>query len=150
MGAGADVAIESADITLMRDHPEAVAGALLLSRQTIRTVKQNLFWAFFYNVLLIPVAAGALYPLFQALGGVPGGLAFFFGELGFLNPALAALAMACSSGNGSNQLPAPAPHPGVTPGTPKPQLRQAADCARRRRKRIIPMASITADDGGRL
>ena len=97
MGAGADVAIESADITLMRDDPAAAAGALRLSRQTIRTVKQNLFWAFFYNVLLIPVAAGALYPLFQALGGVPGGLEFFFGELGFLNPALAALAMAGSS-----------------------------------------------------
>ena len=97
MGAGADVAIESADITLMRGDPAAAAGALRLSRQTIRTVKQNLFWAFFYNVLLIPVAAGALYPLFQALGGVPGGLEFFFGELGFLNPALAALAMACSS-----------------------------------------------------
>ena len=97
MGAGADVAIESADITLMRDDPAAAAGALQLSRQTLRTVKQNLFWAFFYNVLLIPVAAGALYPLFQALGGVPGGLEFFFGELGFLNPALAALAMAGSS-----------------------------------------------------
>ena len=97
MGAGADVAIESADITLMRGDPAAAAGALRLSRQTIRTVKQNLFWAFFYNVLLIPVAAGALYPLFQAWGGVPGGLEFFFGELGFLNPALAALAMACSS-----------------------------------------------------
>ena len=97
MGAGADVAIESADITLMRGDPMAAAGALRLSRQTIRTVKQNLFWAFFYNVLLIPVAAGALYPLFQMLGGVPGGLEFFFGELGFLNPALAALAMACSS-----------------------------------------------------
>ena len=97
MGAGADVAIESADITLMRGDPAAAAGALRLSRQTLRTVKQNLFWAFFYNVLLIPVAAGALYPLFQAWGGVPGGLEFFFGELGFLNPALAALAMACSS-----------------------------------------------------
>ena len=63
----------------------------------MRTIRQNLFWAFFYNVLLIPVAAGALYPLFAALGGVPAGLEFFFGQQGFLNPVLAALAMAFSS-----------------------------------------------------
>jgi Cu+-exporting ATPase len=74
-----------------------VVTALDLSRRTIRTIKQNLFWAFFYNALLIPVAAGALYPVFQALGGVPGGLEFFFGQHGFLNPMLAALAMAFSS-----------------------------------------------------
>ncbi len=97
MGGGADVAIESADITLMRDDIGAVATALELSRQTIRTIKQNLFGAFFYNVLLIPVAAGALFPVFQALGGVPGSLEFFFGQQGFLNPMLAALAMALSS-----------------------------------------------------
>jgi Cu+-exporting ATPase len=63
----------------------------------MRTIRQNLFWAFFYNTLLIPVAAGVLYPVFAALGGVPGGLTFFFGEVGFLNPMLAALAMAFSS-----------------------------------------------------
>ena len=97
MGGGTDVAIESADITLMRDDMGAVATAFDLSRQTIRTIKQNLFGAFFYNVLLIPVAAGALYPVFQAAGGVPVSLEFFFGELGFLNPVLAALAMAFSS-----------------------------------------------------
>ena len=97
MGGGADIAAESADITLMRGDVGSVATALDLSRQTIRTIKQNLFWAFFYNVLLIPVAAGVLYPVFQAVGGVPGSLEFFFGQQGFLNPMLAALAMAFSS-----------------------------------------------------
>ena len=97
MGGGADVAADSADITLMRGDVRGVASAFDLSRQTIRTIKQNLFWAFFYNVLLIPVAAGILYPVFQSTGGVPVGLGFFFGEQGFLNPMLAALAMAFSS-----------------------------------------------------
>ncbi|MEE8464956.1 MAG: copper-translocating P-type ATPase, partial [Dehalococcoidia bacterium] len=97
MGSGTGVAIESADITLMRSDVNGVATALNLSRQTIRTIKQNLFWAFFYNVMLIPVAAGVLYPVFQGLGGVPDSLDFFFGDQGFLNPVLAALAMAFSS-----------------------------------------------------
>ena len=97
MGGGADIARESADITLMRDDLTAVATALQLSKATMRTIRQNLFWAFFYNALLIPVAAGVLYPVFAALGGVPEGLSFFFGDAGFLNPILAALAMAFSS-----------------------------------------------------
>ena len=97
MGGGTDIAADSADITLMRGDVGGVATALMLSRQTIRTIKQNLFWAFFYNILLVPVAAGVLYPVFQAVGGVPMSLDFFFGQQGFLNPALAALAMAFSS-----------------------------------------------------
>ncbi len=97
IGGGADIAAESADITLMRGDVGSVATAIALSRQTIRTIKQNLFWAFFYNILLVPVAAGALYPVFQVLGGVPSSLDFFFGTQGFLNPVLAALAMAFSS-----------------------------------------------------
>jgi Cu+-exporting ATPase len=97
MGAGADVAMESADITLMGNDVASVITALRLSRQTMRAIKQNLFWAFFYNVMLIPVAAGVLYPVFAALGGVPTGLQFFFGDQGFLNPILAAMAMAFSS-----------------------------------------------------
>ena len=97
MGGGTDIAAESADITLMRGDVGSVATALELSRQTIRTIRQNLFWAFIYNVMLIPVAAGVLFPVFQALGGVPGSLEFFFGQQGFLNPVLAAVAMAFSS-----------------------------------------------------
>ena len=60
------------------------------------TIRQNLFWAFAYNVALIPVAAGVLYPLFSN-AGVPGALEPVFGEYGFLNPMLAAGAMALSS-----------------------------------------------------
>ena len=97
MGGGADAAMAAADITLMGSDLRGIAAALALSRRTLRTIKQNLFWAFFYNTLLIPVAAGALYPVFAVAGGVPAGLEFFFGDQGFLNPVLAALAMAFSS-----------------------------------------------------
>ena len=82
MSSGTDVAVESADIVLMRADLLAVPAALQLSRATLRNIKQNLFWAFCYNALGIPVAAGALHALF----GGP-----------LLNPMLAALAMACSS-----------------------------------------------------
>jgi Cu+-exporting ATPase len=81
IGTGADVAMEASDVTLVGGDPRAVATAIRLSRQTRRVIRQNLLWAFGYNVVLIPVAMGALFPVF----GVT------------LNPALAAGAMALSS-----------------------------------------------------
>jgi Cu+-exporting ATPase len=86
LGTGTDVAMETAGVTLMRGDLRAVPQALALSRATMRTIKQNLFWAFFYNVILIPVAAGVLYPV----PWVPDALRQ-------LHPVLAALAMAFSS-----------------------------------------------------
>ncbi|MEK7860598.1 MAG: HAD-IC family P-type ATPase, partial [Chloroflexota bacterium] len=81
MGSGTDVAIASGSIVLVGGDPRGVPRALRLSRRTLATIKQNLFWAFFYNVALIPLAAGVLYP--------------FTGWL--LSPILAAGAMAISS-----------------------------------------------------
>ncbi|MBI0025531.1 copper-translocating P-type ATPase [Bartonella sp. M0187] len=81
IGTGADVAIESADVVLMSGDPTGVVNAIAISKATIRNIKQNLFWAFGYNVLLIPVAAGIFYPVW----GVQ------------LSPMLSAAAMAISS-----------------------------------------------------
>ena len=81
LGAGTDVAMEAGDITLIQNDLRLVPAAIKLSFQTMRVIKQNLFWAFFYNSLGIPIAAGVLYP--------------FFGIL--LNPVFAAAAMAFSS-----------------------------------------------------
>ena len=96
IGTGTDVAIEAADITLVGDDLLGVPAAIELSRATMRVIRQNLFWAFAYNVALIPVAAGVLYPLFAG-SGVPDALRPILGEYGFLNPVLAAVAMALSS-----------------------------------------------------
>ena len=81
IGAGTDVAIEASDITLMKDDLLAVPRAIRLSFETMRTIRQNLFWAFIYNIIGIPIAAGVLYPLWGIL----------------LNPEFAAAAMAMSS-----------------------------------------------------
>ncbi|MBI2172555.1 MAG: copper-translocating P-type ATPase [Chloroflexi bacterium] len=96
IGAGTDVAMEAAAVTLMRSDLMGVPNAIALSKATIRNIKQNLFWAFFYNTALIPLAAGVLYLVFAG-GGVPSGLRFVLGDYGFLNPVLAAAAMAFSS-----------------------------------------------------
>ena len=81
IGAGADIAMESADIVLMKSSLTDAVTAVELSRATIRNIKENLFWAFFYNVICIPVAAGVLYPLFHLQ----------------LSPMFAAAAMSLSS-----------------------------------------------------
>jgi len=96
IGTGTDVAMETGDITLISGDLMGVATAIALSKRTMRTIKQNLFWAFAYNTALIPVAAGVLYLAFRNTG-VPSGLHFILGEYGFINPMLAAAAMAASS-----------------------------------------------------
>ena len=81
MASGSDIAMEAGDVTIMRSDLSGVAMAIALSRGTMRVIRQNLFWAFLYNVIGIPIAAGALYPVFGLL----------------LSPVLASAAMALSS-----------------------------------------------------
>ena len=96
IGTGTDVAMETGEVTLMRGDLMGIVTAISLSKSTIRIIRQNLFWAFAYNAALIPVAAGVLYLIFSHTG-VPVGLHFIFGDYGFLNPIMAAAAMAASS-----------------------------------------------------
>jgi Cu+-exporting ATPase len=81
MASGADIAMDAGDVTLMRSDLNGVAAAVTLSRRTMRVMRQNLFWAFVYNVIGIPIAAGALYPVFGVM----------------LSPVIASAAMALSS-----------------------------------------------------
>jgi Cu+-exporting ATPase len=81
VGSGTDVAIETGDIVLIKNDLRDVVVAIQLRRATIKKIRQNLFWAFFYNIVLIPLAAGAFYPIIHVL----------------FNPVYAAAAMASSS-----------------------------------------------------
>ncbi|MEM4140915.1 MAG: HAD-IC family P-type ATPase, partial [Nitrososphaeria archaeon] len=81
IGSGTDIAKETGGIVLVKDDIRDVVIGIELSKATVRKIKQNLFWAFFYNIILIPIAAGLLYPFFKIL----------------LNPVFAAIAMASSS-----------------------------------------------------
>jgi cation transport ATPase len=81
MGAGTEIAIESAEVTLVKGDLRGVARARKLSRAVMRNIKQNLFFAFFYNMLGVPIAAGLLYPYFGIL----------------LSPVVASVAMSLSS-----------------------------------------------------
>jgi Cu+-exporting ATPase len=83
MGTGTDVAIESAGVTLVKGDLRGIVKAVRLSRKTMRNIRQNLFFAFIYNTLGVPVAAGVLVPI--------------FGMAALLNPMIAALAMSFSS-----------------------------------------------------
>jgi Cu+-exporting ATPase len=99
VGTGTDVAMEAAPVTLVRPDIDRIATAIMISRATMRTMWQNLGWAFGYNIALIPVAAGLGYLVFNELLAteVPAALAPIFGTHGFLNPIVAAAAMASSS-----------------------------------------------------
>ena len=100
IGGGSDAALEAAPVTLMRADLTGVAAAIALSRATMRTMRGNLLWAFGYNTLLIPVAAGLGYVALAVLfdgAATPLPLRPVFGEHGFLNPIIAAAAMALSS-----------------------------------------------------
>jgi P-type E1-E2 ATPase len=116
IGTGTDIAIESADVVLMSGDVRGVVNAIALSKATIRNIRQNLFWAFAYNVLLIPVAAGVLYPVDGTL----------------LSPVVAAGAMALSSvfvlGNALRlrRFKAPIPSGQVTASTATQAIEGAA------------------------
>jgi Cu+-exporting ATPase len=81
MGTGTDIAVEAGDVILMRGDLAALPRAIALSRSALSTIRQNFFWAYAYNVALVPLAAGALYPLTGMM----------------LSPVIAALAMSASS-----------------------------------------------------
>ncbi|MCI4680242.1 heavy metal translocating P-type ATPase [Rhodoblastus acidophilus] len=144
MGAGTDIAVESAQVALMSSDLAKVAQAFALSRATLRTIKQNLGWAFGYNIILIPVAMGALYPAFAIM----------------LNPSLGAAAMASSSlfvlGNALRlrQFAVPSRHDGDLPMSEAPSTIFAVSdmtcghCVARVKKAVLslePGAEVEVD-----
>ena len=138
IGTGADVALEASDITLIGDDLGAVPTAMRLSRATMRVIRQNLAWAFGYNILLIPVAAGLLYPLAGLL----------------LSPALAAGAMALSSVSVvANSLRLRAFRSGTTNGEPMNELElrpMATDpvCGMQVNREVATAQGLTAEHAG--
>ena len=96
---GTDITIETAQITLMRRDARGLINTIKLNQATMRTLHQNSFLAFAYNVMLIPITAGIFFPIFQSMSGVPIGIQWLFGKKEFLQPILAAGAMAVSSGS---------------------------------------------------
>ena len=88
IGAGTDVAIDAADVVLMKDNLTAVPNAIKLSRHTLRNIKQNLFWAFIYNVISIPIAAGALTPVGVSLSPMVGAIAMSLSDIFVVGNAL--------------------------------------------------------------
>ena len=138
IGTGADVALEASDITLIGDDLRAVPTAMRLSRATMRVIRQNLAWAFGYNILLIPVAAGLLYPLAGLL----------------LSPALAAGAMALSSVSVvANSLRLRAFRSGTTNGEPMNELElrpMATDpvCGMEVNREVATAQGLTAEHAG--
>ena len=89
IGSGSDIALDSSDVVLMKSDLKDVYKAVKLSKVTIRNIKQNLFWAFFYNICGIPIAAGALYPVNgMLLNPIIGGLAMSFSSVFVVSNAL--------------------------------------------------------------
>ncbi|KAA1294832.1 MAG: heavy metal translocating P-type ATPase, partial [SAR202 cluster bacterium] len=98
LAGGSEVAIQSADVTVITNDINSIPEVIELSQSSMRTIRQNLGWAFGYNVFLIPIAAGIVYPFIHLLGGeIPTILKPLLGDQGFLNPIAAAGAMALSS-----------------------------------------------------
>src|SRR5215207_2246208 len=124
IGTGADVAMEAADLTLISGDVRGAVRAIKLSKATVRNIKQNLFWAFAYNVLLIPVAAGVLYPFFAG-GTLPDLLRPFLGEYGF-KPRT------CRGGDGSLVRDGSRQRPAAAPGEDELEDRKEKHAAERR------------------
>ncbi len=125
IGAGTDVAIASADVVLMRSDPADVARAMELSRATLRNIRQNLFWALFYNAVCIPVAAGALAGAGVTLNPMIGAAAMGFSSVFVVTNALRLRTWRPAPDRNDNPAAAPAP----APAAPTPSATSAAPAA---------------------